>query len=232
MYGWCFLTERLGLSGLLLAVLLTAGQEAAVAQTKKDSTYRRLTYFRVGVDVASLLRPVLIPDGKGYEFQVDGNLNRQTNLALEGGFGSGLTDNRYLRYQSRNSFLRIGIDRNFFNREYPGDMDNAFVGIRYAASAVNRGAGEGQIYDAFWGDTSFSIPGSRFMAHWLELTGGFRLEVVRNLFAGWNVRARTFLNPSRFEELPPTYLGGYGRGDRNAVFGVNFYLLYGIGKRP
>lgn len=230
MFAWSSVTERRGWLGLLLCCLLAAGQ--GLAQSNMDTTYRRLTYFRIGLDAASFLRPVLLSNGKGYEFQVDGNLNRQTNLALEGGFGSGLTNNRFLRYPNRNSFVRIGIDRNFFSREHPGDMDNAFVGIRYATSVVNRGAGEGNIFDSFWGDTTFSIPGKRFVVHWLELTGGFRLELLRNLFAGWNVRARTFLNPAQFEELPPSYLGGYGRGDRNAVFGVNLYLLYGIGRRP
>ena len=69
------------------------------------------------------------------------------------------------------------------------------------------------------------------MAHWLELNGGFRMEIMKNIFVGWNARAKTFINPKKFELLPPSYVAGYGRGDKNTAFSYNFYLLYGFGKR-
>jgi len=204
---------------------------AAQSGQKADSSYKRFTYVRAGVDVASIIRSALAGSYSTYEAQLDANLSAATNLALEFGTGRSLVDNRFLRYSSSNTFLRIGVDKNFFGKEFKGDMDNAFVGIRYGLSSVSRQDAEAHIYDAFWGDTSLTLPGERFVAHWLELTGGFRMELFKHVFAGWNVRARTFINPKKFELLPPSYLAGFGRGDKNTSFGFNFYILYGLGKR-
>ncbi|QLH46844.1 MAG: hypothetical protein HWD58_15150 [Bacteroidota bacterium] len=101
------------------------------------------------------------------------------------------------------------------------------MGIRYALSRVARNASTYLIQDPVWGTAEGSIPAKTFLAHWLELTAGFRFEIRPNLFAGWQVRARTFINPKRFEELPPAYLAGYGRGDRNTTFGLQFYISMG-----
>lgn len=197
----------------------------------KDSTYHKFSYFRIGFDATKLLKSQLAKDYKTIEFQVDVNYTKSTNLAVEFGTGNSIVNNQFLNYKSNNTFIRLGIDKTFFGKEFPGDMDNAFVGVRYAFSRVNRLGATYTIQDNVWGNTSGTIDASAFVAHWIELNGGFRMEIIKNVFAGWNIRAKTFLNPKKFELLPPTYLSGYGRGDKNTAFDYNFYILYGIGKR-
>lgn len=198
---------------------------------RKDTSYKRFTYFRFGVDLSKIVRSQLAKDYKTYEFQIDANFTKQTSLALEFGAGNSNVENAFLAYKSSSVFGRLGIDKTFFNTEFKGDMDNAFVGIRLAFSPIKRNNATYVIKDQFWGDTSGLINATRFNAMWIELNGGFRVELYKNIFAGWNVRAKTFLNPKRFELLPPSYLAGYGRGDKNTAFDFNFYILYGIGKR-
>lgn len=203
----------------------------SIKAKKSDTSYHRFNYIRVGVDVSKLLRSPLSKSFNTYEFQIDINYTKLTYLSLEFGGGNSIVENDNLKYNSNNYFGRIGIDKIFFGKEFLQDMDNAFVGIRYAMSSVKRDQATYTITDQNWGNTSGIIPATNFLAHWFEITGGFRIELAKNVFAGWNIRAKTFINPKKFELLPPSYVAGYGRGDKNTAVDYNLYLLYGIGKR-
>lgn len=210
--------------------MCTFGAAVALA-APKDSTFKRWSYFRVGFDAASLAGSLLNPDFARFEIQVDSRYKKDLYAVFETGLGRCFWQNTYLTSSASNQFIRVGVDKTFFGLERAQDLDNAFVGIRYALSRVARNASTYLIQDPVWGTAEGSIPAKTFLAHWLELTAGFRFEIRPNLFAGWQVRARTFINPKRFEELPPAYLAGYGRGDRNTTFGLQFYISYGIGRR-
>lgn len=210
-----------------MLVLETAAGMAA----PKDSSIKRWSYFRVGLDAASLAGSLLNPDFARFEIQVDSRYKKDLYAVFETGLGRCSWQNTYLTSSASNQFLRIGVDKTFFGIERTQDLDNAFVGIRYALSRVARNASTYLIEDPVWGTAEGSIPAKTFLAHWLELTAGFRFEILPNFYTGWQVRARTFINPKRFEELPPAYLAGYGRGDRNTTFGLQFYISYGIGRR-
>jgi len=241
LYSKTKIASRVAKQSLLLCAFMVCGFATVFAHgfnvdsTKspalKDTSYKKFTYFRFGVDLSKIVRSQLAKDYKTYEFQIDANFSKQTSLAFEFGGGNSQVDNAFLVYKSSSVFGRLGIDKTFFNTEFKGDMDNAFVGIRLAFSPIQRNNATFVIKDQFWGDTSGVINSTRFNAMWIELNGGFRVELYKNIFAGWNVRAKTFLNPKRFELLPPSYLAGYGRGDKNTAFDFNFYILYGIGKR-
>ena len=213
----------------VVGMLLLGTTESMAAP--KDSTFKRWSYFRVGLDAASLAGSLQNSDFTRFEIQVDSRYKKDLYAVFETGWGRCAWQNTYLTSSASNQFLRIGVDKTFFGLERTQDLDNAFVGIRYALSRVARNASSYLIQDPVWGTADGIIPAKTFLAHWLELTGGFRFEVLPNFFAGWQVRARTFINPKRFEELPPAYLAGYGRGDRNTTFGLQFYLSYGIGRR-
>ncbi len=213
---------------LVLLIFLCGSMQL---NAQKDSTFKKWRYVRIGVDLASLLGSFLSDENNRTEFQLDIAWKPDINLVAELGFGDARVENENLRYKSSNQFIRFGLDKNFFNREFKGDKDNAFVGLRYGLSAVKRQSATYVIKDPIWGNTEGILPAERFTAHWLELTGGFRMEIMKKIFAGWNVRVKTFLNPARFKELPPGYLAGFGRADQNTAFGFHFYLLYGFGKR-
>lgn len=196
-----------------------------------DTLQKPFKYVRIGIDLSKVIRSQVQKGVNVYEFQIDANLFKATSVVGEFGFGNSDVENKFLKYNSQNTFVRIGVDKYFFSKEFTGDMDNAFVGLRYALSKVSRSDAIWTIYDPVWGNTQSSVPSAAFVAHWIELTGGMRLEIIKNVFAGWNVRVKTFMNPKKFELLPPAYLAGFGAGDKNTAFDFNFYLLYGIGKR-
>lgn len=201
------------------------------AEAKKDSTYHPFTYFRMGVDVSKPAQRFFNNQRSSYVFQLDANYRKSVNLALEGGFGQSKVSNNQLKYTSRNSYLGFGIDHPFFNEEFRGDKDNAFIGLRYALAYIQRQPATYVIQDPLYGMTSGVLPSKTFLTHWVELTGGFRLELKKNFFAGWNIRLKNIVNSKSLSEAPPAYIAGYGRGDKNTSFDYNLYLLYGFGKR-
>jgi len=199
---------------------------------KKDTVKQpTFTYYRIGLDISKFVASSVQKNYQVLEAQADVYYKKNLFCALEFGYGTSLVKNKFLDYKSNNSFLRLGIDKTFFGKDFKGDFDNAFIGLRYGIGLINRGDATYSIYDAVWGNSNGTLAGASFIAHWLELTGGFRIELVKRIFVGWNVRAKTMINPKKFAELPPSYIAGYGKGDKNTAFGYNFYVLYGFGKR-
>ena len=232
--------SRIFLAVLLLAFLLNT-QKLYAQETDSDSSISQpvipvkkqapFRFFRVGIDLSKALADVVQSAYQTAELSLDANYRANIFTDLEGGWGHSRVSNSYLSYQCTNPFLRIGVEKRLFNPVYAGDFDNAFIGLRYGLARVNRSDGAYVIQDPVWGNTTGHIPGATFWAHWVELTGGFRMELIRHIFIGWTIRAKTLLNPKQLEQLPPAYLAGYGKGDKPTAFGYNFYLQYGFGKR-
>ncbi len=213
----------------LICGFLFSGASSFAA--KQDSLIKKFDYFRLGIDLSKIVVSPLAKNYNAYEFTFDAHYKKDLFLVADFGFGNSEVSNQNMDFKSKNIFGRIGLDKTFFNQEFKGDMDNAFIGLRYGFGIVNRGEANYYIKDTVWGNTAGTMPPSNFIAHWLELGGGFRIEIVKNIFLGWNVRAKTFINPKKFEELPPSYLAGYGRSEKNTAFGYNFYLMVGFGQK-
>ncbi len=196
-----------------------------------DSTVSRYDFFKIGIDLSKIPASYFDKSYNAYEFTFDAHYKKDLFWVADFGFGNSNVDNHNLSFQSKNLFMRLGLDKTFFAQDFKGDFDNAFVGLRYGLAYINRSAANYLIQDTVWGNTQGNIPSSNFLAHWLELTGGFRVEVKKHIFLGWNIRFKTFINTKKIQELPPNYIAGYGRGEKNTAFGYNLYLLYGFGKR-
>ena len=156
---------------------------------------------------------------------------KTTNYLIETGLSSSKTNNDFINFKSSTYFLRAGLDKNFFSSEYFGDKDNAFAGFRYAGAFVKNNAGTYIIKNPLWGNQTGVFDGYSFYAHWIELTGGFKVEVKQNIFLGWTIRGKTLLNGKNVKQHLPAYIAGYGNAEKQPAFDYNFYLLYSIGKR-
>lgn len=201
-----------------------------ISKPKKIKT-KSFNYFRIGLDLSKLLASSVQNNYHTFEAQVDATFRKNLNLATEFGYAKSMVKSEVLSFSSNNIFMTIGADKSFLNKEFEGDYDNAFVGLRYGMSLVNRSEASYVIFDDVWGNATGIIPQQNFYTHWFELNAGFKMEIIKNVFTGWNIRFRALINPDKFEELPPAYLAGYGRADKNSAMGYNFYILYGIGKR-
>jgi hypothetical protein len=218
--------------GILCLVFLLCSFETVLAQVDSAKKEKPKEDFgrqlRIGLDISRPIINLVQDTRKSYEVSVDYYLKKEVYAVVEGGFGHADYEYPDLSYRTNNSFVRIGIDRTLIKRIGPGDWDAAFFGARYCVGFINRTEASYTIVDSVWGSTSGTIAGKSFAAHWAEITGGVRVELVKGLFAGWNVRGRFLLNGRSFTELSPVFIAGYGRGDKTTVFDFNFYLNYAI----
>lgn len=206
----------------------------AFAQEADDSTIApqpsmpKVHQLRVGIDITQPIINAALDNREAYEFQLDYYFKKELYIVAEGGWGNAAVDYPDLAYTSSNAFARVGIDKSLLPRLLPGDWDMVFIGLRYGIAPISRSAATYTTNDAFWGVTTGTIPGKNFTAHWAEITGGLRLELFKGLFVGYNIRGRFLLNQKPFQELPPSFVAGYGKGDKNSIFDYNFYVTYAI----
>jgi Domain of unknown function (DUF6048) len=209
-----------------------AQADAATADTttehsmkKPDSAGHQLC---IGIDLVSPVRNAFYTDRHGYEGEADYYLRNEFYLAAEAGSGGSKVDYPDLKYTTTNTFFRAGFNKTILARESKTDWDMMFFGLRAAYTQVTRSAASFTVLDSMWGNTTGSRPDTHFGVIWAELTGGMRVELLKGLFAGWNLRGKFIMNGKSFQKDAPLYIAGYGKGDKNSSFDFNLYISYGF----
>lgn len=216
------------------SILLMALTLPAFAQDDEDdrpAVKDTAHQLRLGFDVSKIVSNQLQSDKQeaiAYELELDYYWRKDVYWVLDAGVGSASLNYTDLSYKSDNIFFKAGINKSLLPRLKTNDWDMAFIGLRYGVGVINRGDANYSITDSTWGTSSGTIPGTSLTAHWIEITGGVRVEIVKQLFIGWNVRGKFMLNPKQFLELPPYYIAGYGKGEKNSAFDFNVYVSYAL----
>ncbi|MDI9319731.1 MAG: DUF6048 family protein [Phycisphaerales bacterium] len=199
-------------------------KQDTLAHSQANPTHQ----LRFSIDANKILLNTIIDNRTSYEASVDYYWHKEIYLLSDFGWGNSSIDYSDLKYKTNNTFLRLGMDKPLFVRKQAQDWGMGFVGFRYALGFVHRDAAQYTTNDGLGGIISGTIPAADFTAHWMELTGGMRIELVKNVFAGWNVRVKFLLNPTSFGELKPAYITGFGSGDKNTAFDYNVYIGYAL----
>jgi hypothetical protein len=213
---------------VLLSVSCFAQNADTVDMKPEIKTAPDQQQLRFGIDITRPIINAFIKIRHSYEFQADYLITRDVYAVLEGGWGGSDIDYPDLRYTSSNSFVRIGVDKSMLQRMTPGDWDFLFVGFRYGIAFINRSEAEFTTADNFWGTTTGKISAKTFTGHWGEITLGLKAELLKGFFAGYTVRGKFLFNQGPFKELPPAFVAGYGKGEKNTIFDYNFYLSYAL----
>lgn len=217
----------------LLSALACNAQDESDTLEKKDEKIQPAQHqLRLNLNVSSPFINALTDDSlvkrTNYEAALDYYLKNEVYLVLEGGVGTSSINYTDLKYTTRNSFVKIGVDKNMLQRLFPKDWDLFFIGVRYGIGFIERNEATFTTNDNFWGVTTGTIPAKSMMAHWAEVTAGMRVELLKHFFAGYNVRAKFLINDKAFRELPPAFIAGYGKAEKSTVFDFNFYICYAI----
>lgn len=194
---------------------------------KKRAPFER--QLRLGVDIYRPIASLAYRNRYGLELMADYTFREDKYLVLEAGYGGGRIDYDYLKYQTNNVFVKLGIDVSMFDKLDNKDWDIIFVGFRYGTGIGTRGPATFNVGNPFGGIASDEAPARNFWAHWGEITAGMRFELLPRFFTGWNVRAKFFFNANTFDgSVSPNYIAGYGTGDKSTAFDFNFYCAYAI----
>ena len=180
-----FLSRNFMLTSLLLAVSFFSVQ----AQT---DTTKRKGLVRLNID---LLSPVYgyfsdAPAKRiGGEAMLEISKNDTLFYVLEGGFHKMDYTRDLFQTTSSGLFLRAGVNRNLMKYYDKKDKDIVYIGARVSTCTYQLG------YPVFNNDSTYFgkgasnvVPSANYMAFWVEGVFGTRIEVVKNLFLGADLR--------------------------------------------
>jgi hypothetical protein len=224
------------ISGYIISLLvLLAIPQIACSQDGEDSLANRKAVVMqnqlcIGIDFFQPVINSFTGSKKAYELSIDYALKKEMYLAFEAGFGNASVNYTLpdLRYSSSNSFFRIGFNKSMLQRMHNADWDIVFLGLRYGLAFINRGDALYTIENQYFGNSGGVIPGESLTAHWLEITGGMRVELYKAFCAGYNIRTKFLMNPKALKELAPYSIAGFGKGEKTAIFDFNMYISYAL----
>lgn len=228
MYKYIFILTFSVFSFVHLSAQTTDTTVAEESEPPKKEKHIGGHQFTIGFDLLNPVLNQLVDNRYTYEGELTYYLKNEFYAVLEGGWGGSNVNYADLQYTSTNSFARLGFNKSILYREHVKDWDMMFLGLRVAAAGVNRGAANYVITDSLWGNVAGISDSRRFAAVWAEVTTGMRVELLRGMMMGWNLRMKFLMNGRSFQELAPMNIGGFGRGDKNSNIDFNLYLTYAI----
>ena len=210
---------------LLGACFNLHAQEDTITVT--EPVYKDKYGLRIGGDAFKLARSFYDNEYSGFEVNADFRLNKKIYIAGEIGIEEKITTTDFLKSTASGSYLKGGIDYNLYQNWL--DMENMiFAGFRIGAATFSQDINGFTIYDvnnAFWGQQFSSEEGEKFSnlnALWTEVIFGTKVQVLPNLFVGFNLQLKFLLSnnqPDNFENL---YIPGFNRTYSNSSFGAGF----------
>jgi len=202
---------------LFAVSLQLAGQEADTS---------KVYGLRLGVDIARVAYFFNDPSELGLEFSADFEVYPNFYACFEGGYNQTEIQNDYYTYGLSGKYFRIGVDHNFLKTDVKPDYNSIYGGLRYGYSQFDHSFTNADIPSAVYGESSFS--GEYLLnAHWIGLTGGIKVQVLKNFYLGWSIQYNFLL--SKYDGQPdPILIPGYGHVDENKSFTVHYSLFYTI----
>ena len=216
----------IGVLGVLwVSAQATSAKEQAdsVKKSQKVPIDWNPSLVRFGGDIASLATTMLDNNRAVAEGMAEIDFG---NWFLVGEIGrESILRGESFSYDSKGNFWRVGADVNMI--PFSPDRHVFSVGFRYGQSTFNE-----TLIDPL---QSFSTSNLNLKASWLELTGGLRMRMWKQLYMGYQVRLRGFKRLSDEETMLQTFdIPGFGRNKRtgtsvrNNAFGFNYYIYWTI----
>ena len=220
---------RFCISILLFAVSFSAN--AQEEETPKDSIKLNDKYgLRIGLDISRPIISLFNDDFKGFELVGDFRMSKNLYIATELGFYDRTTEEDYINFNSKGSYIKLGINYNLYQNW--GKMSNEiFAGVRYGFSTFSQTLNtynpnfDGTYFPELTVDSNTEF--SDLNAHWAELVMGLKVEVFHNLYLGTSMSLKKMIRqkqPKNFENL---YFPGFERVYLNETgFSFNYTVSY------
>lgn len=204
-------------------LFLLAVVEPAFSQVSRYAP----TAVRVGADPGTFAY-MLFSETRGFwEFEADMDVDRFFVVANYG-LSTYKLDEETFKYTNDGSYMRLGADMNFLNKD--PNLNVAFFGLRYSFSSFTdeleyNTSAIIQKYSG-WPETIQNTSNSRVKANWFEMVTGLKIRVVKQLYLGFTLRYKLFMNTNGAEDLRPYYIPGFGKNIGTSSFGFNYYVSY------
>lgn len=199
----------------------------SVSVFAQPDTTRSVRGISLGLDLSRFLVTVLEPVHNNFEFSLGFSVTDNIQLQAEGGYlNVDFSDSTYI-YKQSGSYYRFGAEYNMLKRQ-PGELDQVYLGLMYGYSPYSHEAEKIFISDGYWGTGEGSLPLTQNSAHWIEMKGGIRVELWKNLFVGYALRLRFYLTGNTDPKLEPYLIPGFGKSEKTTAIGMSYSVFYRI----
>ena len=201
-----------------------------------DSLKKKNYALRFGFDP---LKIVLSQTDKNYSgFEVIGDLNFFENLFLSIEFGreDKTKQSEKINFTTTGSYIKLGADYNMY-KNWKGMNNHIYIGIRFANSIHKQRVNSFFLRnsDFLWGNkliTSGTGIGLRenLNASWIEFVTGIKVQVLKNIYMGFNVRFNRLFNDKKPLNFDNLYIPGFNKKTDENIFGAgfNYTISYSI----
>lgn len=183
---------------------------------------------RLGLDLAPFVYYFSVNPVYGAEVSLDAEIVDNIFPVFELGFSTFSDSLKESLYESGGSYVRAGLDYDLYPVQDRSQHHSITIGFRYGLSRFTHGASKITIPSPYWGDLFISSYENGVLAHWAELTGGIKAEILPNFFLGWSLRYRILINRSLDEQITPLLIPGFGNATEGRAFGFSYSLMYKI----
>jgi hypothetical protein len=183
--------------------------------------------IRAGVEIAGPVIYFTDKNNLGIEGYITGDINEKMAIFM----GSGYADYKYSQYNytyhNKGLFFKAGIDFNLLKPETTKGKYWAGVGLHYGLSTFTS---EIPFYkhENYWGTVSSSIALQRSWGHYLEISPGFKAELIKNFTIGWSISLRKLIWDGTGKDLRPIFFPGYGVGGKPFSTALSYFISWNI----
>ena len=189
----------------------------------------RIRGLRIGYDLSRPLLPLFNTDRFGQEMSADMELNQNNYVTVDFGIQTMEAERDLYNYSSNGYYGRVGFEHNFLKNLSIDQYETVFGGFRLGYANTNQSAKAIVIPSNYWqSDLIVGAPETSVETYWLEVVGGVKAEVLRNIFIGWTFHARLRLYQSFDPVMQPLNVPGFGAGEKRVNIGFSYYVYYRI----
>lgn len=203
-----------------ISLILFFGINSSNAQN--DSlVYKERYGLTLGFDLFKLARTGYDDNYSGFEINADYRINDNLHFAAEIGNDNFTFNETNLVVESSGSYFKIGANKNFYSN-WIGMQNMIYGGVRVGFSTFSQTLNEFNFYTS---DNTFEpeiqVVNREFnnlTALWTELQFGFRVELIKNVFAGVHVQLKVLMSETELQNFDNIYIPGFNiTNDFNSI---------------
>ncbi len=210
-------------------LLLTIG---AGAQDKKKDSVKPLVVevpagLRIGTDLTRIAMHFFQPYRTDATITLDARYKDRIFFASDISWNRTSHSDTSYTYKGNGLAISLGVNYNLLKRQVPKENFMLFGGMKYGFALFNYELPAYQVPGSYWGDYHGSVPSSNKTAHWIELSVGVKVEVLKHFYLGWSLHDRMLLTRKLSKgDYPPMVIPGYGKGNKGNVFDMQYTVSY------
>ena len=211
-----------------ISILVTT---SVISQEKLDTIKNTESYgIRIGIDLNKPANTFFQSENKGLELVGDIRVARNYYAAVELGFSEKTTDEDYINFTSKGSYIKAGFNYNAY-KNWKGMTNEIYVRLRYGFSFFNQTLNSytPNVKGTYFIPTTVE-PNTEYKdltAQWVEFVFGMKVETLNNLYLGVSVSFNNMIKAKDPDNFKSLYVPGFNRVFlNNKGIGFNYTLSY------